>query len=101
MAWPKVDDLSPEEKGSVEAALHLMRKFLLLILEHGHADATRTRAGAVAFMFGLFATPAEMAKALKIAPSTAIRAVSEMEAELFCTNPPVLGQEVPEQKENA
>ena len=79
----------PEERGSALAALDLVRRCLSLVCESGHRDGARTRAAALAFLLGLYATEAEGAKRLKIARSTMARAVEEMRRALLPQQPPI------------
>jgi hypothetical protein len=91
-------DAEPEERGSTLAALDLLRRALVIVIESGHGDGALTRAAALGYLAGLYASPTAAAKAVNVALSTMIRAIAKLKAELCATHPPLVGSNTPQTK---
>ena len=78
--------MEPEEEGAALAALDALRRCLVQVLEGGHRDGIPARAAALGVLAGLYATPADAAKALNVAPSTIFRALTGLRRSLMRTD---------------
>ena len=89
VTWPPglCGDADPEETGAALAALDGLRRCLVIILEGGHRDGTLARVAAVGLMAGLYANASEAARAIDVEPSTVIRALAKISAELLRNEP--------------
>ena len=88
VVWPDMDGLSPDESGAAAAALDVVRRGLCCVIEAGHRDGCRVRAGALAYLCGLYRTQAEAAETLGIGRSAMSEAITDMRHRLSLPNDP-------------